>query len=524
MQTLRRIAAGLLVLAVLGALGAAVSVGAHYRDRIYPGVSIQGIDVGDLTVAAARSRLASALPVPKDLAVTIVAGEEVWDLTWARAGQSYDLDAAVDAAYQIGRDRPWWLGAILVLRPSQVSITVPISPADPARVQAYIEEIAAAVKIAPRNASLTILGGQVRSGPAHDGQELDVEAATAQTLTALREGAGRVELTLDVVPPAIATAEPTQSQIEARLSESLTLVVQDPLTGDPEQGGYYAEFTAERDQIAQWLRVVQDEGGFRLRYDTNAIRTWVGTIAPQLGEERLLDVEATSARVADAIRSNANNPVYAEVRHPPKTYIVQLGDTFYDIAYNHGFSQWQLERVNPEVDPGLIDVGQVITVPSIDILFPHPLVRGKRIEIDLPTQTLRAYEEETLVYEFRVSSGISTTPTLAGQFQILFKEEMAFAQRWSLDMPYFMAFYEEREDFYNGIHELPITSYGLRLSKGVLGYPASYGCIILDIGDAETLYNWADIGTLVRVTGVAPGTPFGQQTLLDVAPPTGDEP
>ena len=88
-------------------------------------------------------------------------------------------------------------------------------------------------------------------------------------------------------------------------------------------------------------------------------------------------------------------------------------------------------------------------------------------------------------------------------------------------MPYFMGFYEEDEDFFNGFHELPITSYGTRLSRGVLGYPASYGCIILDVEDAEALYRWADVGALVRVHGVAPGTPFGQQTLNDIAPLTG---
>jgi murein DD-endopeptidase MepM/ murein hydrolase activator NlpD len=198
---------------------------------------------------------------------------------------------------------------------------------------------------------------------------------------------------------------------------------------------------------------------------------------------------------------------------------VQPGDTFFDIAYNYGFPQWRLEQANPDVDPGQIDVGQSLTVPSIDVLFPYPLIPDKYIEIDLPTQTLRAFDGDSQTFEFSISSGISTTPTLAGQFEILFKEEDAFAKRWSLDMPYFMGFYAEGEDYYNGIHELPITSYGTRLSPYVLGWPASYGCIILDVGDAEALYNWADVGTLVRVRGVAPGTPSGQETLVDIAPP-----
>jgi len=124
-----------------------------------------------------------------------------------------------------------------------------------------------------------------------------------------------------------------------------------------------------------------------------------------------------------------------------------------------------------------------------------------------------------LTFDFIISSGMSKTPTIAGQFQVLFKEPDAFARRWNLDMPYFMGIYEEGEGFHNGIHELPITAWDRRLSAGVLGWPASYGCIILDVGDAEALYNWAPVGTLVRIEGVAPGTPTWQETLEDIAPP-----
>lgn len=80
-------------------------------------------------------------------------------------------------------------------------------------------------------------------------------------------------------------------------------------------------------------------------------------------------------------------------------------------------------------------------------------------------------------------------------------------------MPYFMGIYKEGPDFYNGIHELPITRGGYRLSRRVLGWPASFGCIILNVGDAQALFEWAPIGTLVSIKGVAPGTPFGQETL-----------
>ncbi len=180
-------------------------------------------------------------------------------------------------------------------------------------------------------------------------------------------------------------------------------------------------------------------------------------------------------RILEALRSGGTNRAEAVVTHHPSATPCSSAIRSSISPMHTDSPQWRLQQANPDVDPGLIDVGQVLTIPSIDVLFPHPPVRGKRIEIDLPTQTLRAYEGDAQRFEFKVSSGISTTPTLAGQFQILFKEEMAFAQRWHLDMPYFMGFYAEGEDFYNGIHELPITSYGTRLSPYVLGWPASYG-------------------------------------------------
>jgi lipoprotein-anchoring transpeptidase ErfK/SrfK len=62
-----------------------------------------------------------------------------------------------------------------------------------------------------------------------------------------------------------------------------------------------------------------------------------------------------------------------------------------------------------------------------------------------------------------------------------------------------MAVYAAGSDFYNGIHGLPTLSSGRRLWEGLLGSPASYGCIILGLEEAETLYEWAEIGVVVVV-------------------------
>ena len=66
-------------------------------------------------------------------------------------------------------------------------------------------------------------------------------------------------------------------------------------------------------------------------------------------------------------------------------------------------------------------------------------------------------------------------------------------------MPYFMGVYVAGGNVTNGFHELPILPNGQRLWAGNLCSPASFGCIILGIPQAETLCSWAEIGVVVVI-------------------------
>jgi lipoprotein-anchoring transpeptidase ErfK/SrfK len=66
-------------------------------------------------------------------------------------------------------------------------------------------------------------------------------------------------------------------------------------------------------------------------------------------------------------------------------------------------------------------------------------------------------------------------------------------------MPHFLGIYDATPGFTNGIHGLPMLSNGKRLWGSVLGRPASYGCIILDLDAAELLYSWAEDGVVVEI-------------------------
>jgi hypothetical protein len=473
-----------------------------YGNRIYPGVSVDDVPLGGLTVEEATSLLSDRLPDPEIQGVELRAGDHSWRLSWAEMGQGYAIVGTATAAYRVGRDGPW---IEQVLSPWRIrrtgrSMEPHAVPASEAKVQARLEEVASLIYAPPIDAQLHISAEGVTSAPSQPGRALDVEASSASLLQGLRDGATEVELTLVDLPPRLLEPEPAATLARSLLAEPFTLLAEDPLTD------YHSEFRAPQTEVARWLEAVPVGEKMLLELDEGAVRNWLLGVAPQLGSERILDVEETLTRTLGALNAGEHQARSA-IRHPEGTYVVQPGDVLFDIAYRHGFPQWRVEEANPDVAPDELLIGMELTIPSIDVLFPEPLVPGKRIEIDLPEQRLRAYEDDAQVFEFTCSSGISTTPTIAGQFQVLFKEPQAYAQRWSLEMPYFMAIYYEGPDFANGIHELPIRDDGHRLWAGYLGWPASYGCIILDIGDAERLYSWAPVGTLVRIEGVAPGTP-----------------
>jgi lipoprotein-anchoring transpeptidase ErfK/SrfK len=118
--------------------------------------------------------------------------------------------------------------------------------------------------------------------------------------------------------------------------------------------------------------------------------------------------------------------------------------------------------------------------------------------VDLSDQRTYVYENGALLWTFVVSTGMPGSETWQGNFQIQNKIPVAYAATWDLQMPWWLGFYWAGS-LQNGFHALPILSNGVRLWEGLLGQPASYGCVILSEADAQSLYNWAEIGTPVSV-------------------------
>lgn len=129
---------------------------------------------------------------------------------------------------------------------------------------------------------------------------------------------------------------------------------------------------------------------------------------------------------------------------------------------------------------------------------PAPSYGGsKLILVDLSEQHMYVYDGDTLIYSFVVSTGMQNS-TRVGTFAVQDKIPNAYGSTWDLWMPNWLGIYYAG-GLENGIHALPILHSGATLWAGFLGTPVSFGCVVLSTYDSKLLYDWADVGTTVKI-------------------------
>ncbi len=124
---------------------------------------------------------------------------------------------------------------------------------------------------------------------------------------------------------------------------------------------------------------------------------------------------------------------------------------------------------------------------------PAQAAPDKRIVVSLKDQDLKYFEDNKLIGEFKISSGIKGRSTPAGEFEVLAKKPFV--------------------DYIGPDYNYPHTKWNLQFKKGQplgyyihgvywhknFGHPMSHGCINVSYADMEPLYNWADVGTKISI-------------------------
>ena len=153
-----------------------------------------------------------------------------------------------------------------------------------------------------------------------------------------------------------------------------------------------------------------------------------------------------------------------------------------------------LTATTPATNTAQPPAGQAETV----VVPPQPPVSGEKlILVSISEQHVYAYQGGNLIYSFVASTGVDNS-TDTGTYTILDKLPDPYSYAWGFWMPDWMGIYYAG-DLEDGFHALPLLANGERLWGDDLGTPASYGCIVLGVQDAQQLYDWADVGTTVQI-------------------------
>ncbi|MGQ9567599.1 MAG: LysM peptidoglycan-binding domain-containing protein [Anaerolineae bacterium] len=191
----------------------------------------------------------------------------------------------------------------------------------------------------------------------------------------------------------------------------------------------------------------------------------------------------------------------AEVPSGGAVHVVRPGETLAGIAWRYGVTVDRLVQANGLRSANLIYVGQQLRIPGAQEALAAQAAPAtgqlaeadtpgeKWIEVDLSSQTLTAYAGSTPVYSAVVSTGLPRTPTVTGEYRIYAKYRsapMSGPGYYLPNVPYIMYFHR---------------GYALHGTywHNSFGQPMSHGCVNLRTSDAEWLYHWAPVGTLVRI-------------------------
>jgi vancomycin resistance protein YoaR len=283
-QAMAALAGGFILFVIL-MIGLVVGYDLAYQGRVYPGISVAGIDLSGKSSAEAQELIAAQIVFPEQGKIVFQEGSQVWIAHPVELGLFLDARASALAAYQTGRHgnifarlgdqfEAWYFGVDLP----------PLLVYDELSAQNYVRHIATQIDRPTIEASLKIQGIDVVVLPGQIGRSVDVEATLAPLQNQFRS------LTDTILPVMVSESSPAildvsqQAEIARKiLSAPLKLSIPDAAEGDP------GPWTFEPQQLAEMLtiaRVELPEGAtYQVGLDTSRLTKMLEEQTPRLARQ-----------------------------------------------------------------------------------------------------------------------------------------------------------------------------------------------------------------------------------------------
>ncbi|RJP55746.1 MAG: hypothetical protein C4557_00875 [Anaerolineaceae bacterium] len=312
-----------------------------YAGRIFPGVSVAGVDLSGLPPDQAALKLSHTLSYPITGKVLFRDGEQVWIASPSELGMVFDSSASAMAAYNYGRK-----GGLFAALSGQISArglgadVAPVVLFDQRVAYAYLQNIALQVNQSVVEANLRVEGTNVVSEPGRLGRALNLDATLiylAAQLQSFRDG--EVPLVIQETAPKLMDVSSQAETARRILSQPLTFTIPNYSPGDP------GPWTYDIPVLANMLAVTVIENGgsaeMQVGLDAAALRKSLGDLkilvdrnpenarfvfndeagriepiaASTIG--RAMDVEASIAAINDALLRGEHNATLVVAEQQP---------------------------------------------------------------------------------------------------------------------------------------------------------------------------------------------------------------
>ena len=252
-----------------------------YAGRIFPGVSVAGVDLSGLSPVEAALKLNQTLSYPFNGKIVLRDGDRVWVVNPAQMGMVFDASSSAQGAYKLGR-RGGLFGSLdgqLRARIGGVALSTVII-FDQRVAHQYLQALSSEVNQPVVEASLKVEGTNVLAVPGQIGRELDVDSTlvflSAQMQT-FRDG--EVPLVIrERIPDIVDVSE--QAEVARKvLSQPLRLYIAGGGESDPGPWNYDLQI------LANMLTIQRVENEVQVGFDTTTLREILLGIATRVDRE-----------------------------------------------------------------------------------------------------------------------------------------------------------------------------------------------------------------------------------------------
>ena len=257
---------------------------AKYNHAIYPGVSVNGIDLSGLTVGQAAVKLKGSLVYPIQGQIFFSDGDSRWAFNPSQLGYTFEPLSAVEQAYAVGRGKNVFadLSSQFLAMKSGVNI-VPSVVYDQRKAYAVLQGIAGEIDQPMIEASISLKGTAVSVNAGQIGRLVDIDA----TLKALEpffltQTGGTIPLVIRESTPLIMDVDATAELARSILSQDFTIQAADSSAG-------VGPWIIKTQDLASLLQIERNtdpgSAGFQLSLNRQALLNYLGSLAPSLRVE-----------------------------------------------------------------------------------------------------------------------------------------------------------------------------------------------------------------------------------------------